>query len=548
MSKLIDSILDGDFESVVESVTELMDFKTDDAVLDLAEGYDSINEELSLGANDHKVLAAFAKGEKAESKKLSTDGKTLHGNWMGGGSIAKHIDGKVHLRQMTSRSEQTVHRALKKKHLAKNDIAECVDTEFDESTQQIEEGRRIVSTHEYRNHSAKVYKNSETGEHEVEFYKDGKHLKDATYHTDDKADAQGTAKHFISKATVSEDFQLDELSQETLKSYINKNVEDGYVVARQKGVAKAALRTQGLSHKPGSVGLHKIYKTDEKKKITEGEEQLDELSKETLSNYIKGASVDMGEYIGMAAKRRKNAEKETSQVGKDHNHAIANAYSKKADSRLNNIKKAATKLAEEAINELSKNTLASYIKGASNSAAGFAGMSAMRDAKAAVATSDAAKKRHTDIADEYAERSYKRLQGIKKAASKLAEETEEIGYGDLMELSEGIYVKADEASKMGDAASAPREPYMNFEKVDEKGNYAGNNGTHFSHGIRVFKFANKKAYEYAKKLDRPLSEMGEHEFHAVVHNHESEPKYFVNGKEVSKPSEHHEYIKNRLKI
>lgn len=491
MSKLIESILDGDFESVVSSIVEEMDKLTDTAVLDLAEGYDQINEELSLSPTDHKVLAAFAKGEKAESKKLSTDGKTLHGNWMGGSSIAKHIDGKVHLRQVTSRSEQTVHRALKKKHVAKNDIAECVDTVYEE-TEQLEEGRRIVSTHEYRNHSAKVYKNPETGEHEVEFYKDGKHLKDATYYTDDKADAQGTAKHFISKATVDEQFEINELSLKTLNSYINKNVEDGYVVARQKGVTKAAYRTQGFSHKPGQTkGLMKRYTVDElKKKISEGatveltEEQLDELSKKTLSGYIKGASVDMGEYLTLAAKHRQDAKNAPNEVSKAHRNDIADAHTKDAEKRVEGIKRAARKLAEEV---------------------------------------------------------------TKKTVNESVDET---SYGDLMELSEGVYVKADEARTPGQSANVQQEPYLRFENVDADGNYASSpeKRTHYSHGMSVFKFPSKKAYEYAKKMDRPLSELGEHEYHAVVHNHDSEPKYLVNGKEVSKPSEHHEFIKNRLKI
>ena len=82
----------------------------------------------SLSKAEHAVLRAFANKEPRETKKLSTDGKTLHGNWMGGGNIAKHDeDGKVHIRQVTSRSEQTVVRALRKKHINPVDIAEETD-------------------------------------------------------------------------------------------------------------------------------------------------------------------------------------------------------------------------------------------------------------------------------------------------------------------------------------------------------------------------------------------------------------------------------------
>jgi hypothetical protein len=56
---------------------------------------------------------------------------------------------------------------------------------------------------------------------------------------------------------------LDELSKETLASYVDKSSEDGDVKAgREKGVTKAAYRTQGLSHKPGSEGLFKKYKAE----------------------------------------------------------------------------------------------------------------------------------------------------------------------------------------------------------------------------------------------------------------------------------------------
>lgn len=61
-----------------------------------------------------------------------------------------------------------------------------------------ESGGKLVSTHEHRGKSAKVYKVD--GEFLVKFYNDGEHLKDADYETNDKSDAQGTAKHFIAQA------------------------------------------------------------------------------------------------------------------------------------------------------------------------------------------------------------------------------------------------------------------------------------------------------------------------------------------------------------
>jgi hypothetical protein len=60
------------------------------------------------------VLDAFTSGRPASSKKLHSDGKVLDGLWMGGNKIAEWKNGKVVIRQITSRSEQTVARALKK--------------------------------------------------------------------------------------------------------------------------------------------------------------------------------------------------------------------------------------------------------------------------------------------------------------------------------------------------------------------------------------------------------------------------------------------------
>ena len=57
-----------------------------------------------------------------------------------------------------------------------------------------------VSDHEYRNKKATVFKDTEWDEYVVQFWLDGKLLQDADYHTDDKGDAQGTAKSWISAA------------------------------------------------------------------------------------------------------------------------------------------------------------------------------------------------------------------------------------------------------------------------------------------------------------------------------------------------------------
>lgn len=42
--------------------------------------------------------------------------------------------------------------------------------------------------------SATVYRDAEFNEYRVKFYQDGKHQTEADYHTDDKGDAQRTAR------------------------------------------------------------------------------------------------------------------------------------------------------------------------------------------------------------------------------------------------------------------------------------------------------------------------------------------------------------------
>lgn len=65
--------------------------------------------------SDKEVLKAFLNHESAEGIKLSTDGQTLDGLWMGGKSIAQWIKGKIKVNDLGSKSAQIVQRALSKR-------------------------------------------------------------------------------------------------------------------------------------------------------------------------------------------------------------------------------------------------------------------------------------------------------------------------------------------------------------------------------------------------------------------------------------------------
>lgn len=83
--------------------------KVRDAILPLLKQAD-----LRLSKKDKEVIKAFADKKSAESKKLTSDGKRLDGNWMGGRGIAQWKGGKIEVRDLGSRSADTVARALRK--------------------------------------------------------------------------------------------------------------------------------------------------------------------------------------------------------------------------------------------------------------------------------------------------------------------------------------------------------------------------------------------------------------------------------------------------
>lgn len=75
----------------------------------------TLDEGLKLGLADKKVLDAFLDKKSAEGTKLSTDGTTLDGLWMGGSGIAVWEKGKIQMPDLGSKAAETVQKVLKKK-------------------------------------------------------------------------------------------------------------------------------------------------------------------------------------------------------------------------------------------------------------------------------------------------------------------------------------------------------------------------------------------------------------------------------------------------
>ena len=96
-------------------------------------------------------------------------------------------------------------------------------SDIKETHQQLDETKlRLIHTHESsdKKKQSKVYKDTEWGEYRVKFYKDGKHLGKADYHTNDVDDAHGTAQLHIKEDIMSNEDkeQLDETAaSDTLK-------------------------------------------------------------------------------------------------------------------------------------------------------------------------------------------------------------------------------------------------------------------------------------------------------------------------------------------
>lgn len=117
---------------------------------------------------------------------------------------------------------------------------------LESTTTPILESVRKVGSHENGNKKATVHKDSDIGEYHVKFHTDGKHHKDADYHTDDVVDANGTAKHWVG-----------------LKNKVNEGVivEDAGNASHPVHKVAAELRSAGFSpkvsrNKDGSHSVH----------------------------------------------------------------------------------------------------------------------------------------------------------------------------------------------------------------------------------------------------------------------------------------------------
>lgn len=67
-----------------------------------------------MSQKDKMVAMAFLSQEQNDSKKLTTDGSRLDGNWMGGRGIAEWVGDQIKMNDLGGKASQTVHNFLRK--------------------------------------------------------------------------------------------------------------------------------------------------------------------------------------------------------------------------------------------------------------------------------------------------------------------------------------------------------------------------------------------------------------------------------------------------
>ena len=133
---------------------------------------------------------------------------------------------------------------------------------------------RLSKTMKLGPHEAKVYRNTETGEHQVKFYTDSKHHSKADYYTDDKEDAHGTATVGLkdlakehTKKMFKEEEQIDELKKSTYQAAADeaKRRKENADAELDSGSKSKTLKKFSASYgKTMELAKKKMQKMDEK--------------------------------------------------------------------------------------------------------------------------------------------------------------------------------------------------------------------------------------------------------------------------------------------
>jgi hypothetical protein len=135
---------------------------------------------------------------------------------------------------------------------------------------------KILRIYDKGNHQARVYKDTDFGEHRVKFYHKGDHLKNADYHTDDASDAHATAQaqlKTMAHPDAKGNFKESTIEIETMKSFSDFIAEDKtharYIVHDHNGQQQGKVHNE-LNHAQSAAGsletksgrVHLVHKVE----------------------------------------------------------------------------------------------------------------------------------------------------------------------------------------------------------------------------------------------------------------------------------------------
>lgn len=261
--------------------------------------------------------------------------------------------------------------------------------------------KRVGGRHGFGGSGHDIYQHNETG---------------AKYRVDRNSNGKGFygTDHVVSKLNEAVE-QIDELSKSTLGSYIRKSAQDVGDIQRDitsNGVGSADYKKLSKLRKNRKTGIDRAVKQLTKEEV----EQLDELSPNTLHNYIKKATPDVVARTMSAAAPNQSAQtkKHASKLG-NRIKGITGASGRLAD-------KANSERYEEVekIDEISQGKLQSYYDKAAVD---------RKKAKGEVEKTLATKKptpEKIDAASSAYKRFVKRGKGMTSAAEKMHEDVDQI--------------------------------------------------------------------------------------------------------------------------
>ena len=162
---------------------------------------------------------------------------------------------------------------------------------------ELDEAKRIIHHESGDTYSAKVYRDPEYNEYQVHFFKHGKHMGEGpvSYH-DDKEDAISTSKSALKQMHAKD---------KDVKEENNMLVKEGdYMKGVKRRVAERdAEKYAMISKKDAKEGKHvsaAVYDKMSKhamKKANEEVEQIDELSQEKMTSYMRAAKKDINKNL-----------------------------------------------------------------------------------------------------------------------------------------------------------------------------------------------------------------------------------------------------------